>query len=332
MFRKTTTPAARNGNVMPPEPPITDPLRLLSLLHLTTDDFVSPAIGKPLLVPQSFVRRMNVKDPDDPLLRQVLPSDAEGVFTPGFSEDPVGDDTACLEKGLIQKYMGRVLLTVTDACSLHCRFCFRRNRPADKYVCGIADIDAVVNRVQLSTDIREVILSGGDPLMLPPSLLERLLFQLNKVGHVARVRFHTRLPVADPGRIDTELMRVLSVLKKPWTVVWHTNHPQELNDETAAAAALLGEKAAIQLNQSVLLKGVNDRLESLIALSESLFEQRILPYYLHQLDRAIGTAHFEVPVEKGLALTAELRAACPGYLAPRYVREIAGAPSKTHLL
>ncbi len=280
----------------------------------------------------SFARRMTRENPYDPLLLQVLPSDAESVQPPGFTEDPVGDADACLETGLLQKYRGRVLTAVTEACPLHCRFCFRRNRPSDAYAGSAESLDRALLCIERDPSLREVILSGGDPLMLPLDRLERTMARLGGISHVHRVRIHTRLPIADPACIRGDLVQVLARSEKPLVVVIHCNHPAELNDETAIALDTLSSVTRGLLCQSVLLKNINDNMEDLSTLSEKLIEQRVLPYYLHQLDRALGTAHFEVDEGTGRRLVTELRVRCPGYLVPRYVREIPKHPSKTVLL
>ena len=314
-----------------PESPFTDVSALLRFLDLSIDGETILSGGKPMLVPRSFARRMRPGDRFDPLLLQVLPTRAEATVTPGFTDDPVGDGAACRQKGILQKYRGRALLTVTESCALHCRFCFRRNRPSETYLEAAGELDAAVRCPVLHTDVSEVVLSGGDPLMLPLDRFDRLLHALGDLPHLARVRVHTRVPIADPARVDDDLLRVLAASRKPVVAVLHTNHPQELNDETAAALEAMAGRVHGLLNQTVLLRRVNDDVDTLVDLSERLVAQRVLPYYLHQLDRASGTAHFETTIEKGRRIIEGLRARCAGYLVPRYVREESGEPYKTPL-
>ena len=310
---------------------LTDLITLGERLGISLPD-TAARTGRPFLVPDSFVRRMVPGDLQDPLLRQVLPDAAEDRPVDGFIEDPVGDEAAAAPEGGLQKYAGRVLLPVTQACALHCRFCFRRNRPPNRFLDDPETLSRAVQALSARTDIREVILSGGDPLMLFPDVLEQLLGDLCRMPHLTRVRIHTRIPIAAPERVGGVLMGVLASCSKPLVIVVHTNHPRELSQETAEALGRLSGRAAALLNQSVLLRGINDSAEVLAELSEALFAQGVLPYYLHQLDRARGVAHFEVPVEEGRRIMAELRALCPGWLVPRYVREIPGQPYKTLLV
>lgn len=312
--------------------PFTNRDELLSYLNVRSFAPDPPKSGRPLLAPRSFVRRMTPGDISDPLLRQVLPAADEDEVAEGFSDDPVGDEPARLKGGLIQKYKGRALLPAAGTCALNCRFCFRRNSPAERFLSTAGELDAAVRAADENSDIRELILSGGDPLTLPYDLLERLLARLSNIRHIERIRIHTRLPIADPSRIDDDLTRVLFAARKPVTAVLHTNHPAELNDETARAAELLRTRVQYLLNQSVLLKGVNDSAQTLVRLFEKLSSQGILPYYLHQLDRAQGLCHFEVPAASGLLLMEDVRGRCPGWIVPRYVQEVPGMPGKTVLL
>ncbi len=279
----------------------------------------------PVRVPRSFAARMVPGDPDDPLLRQVLPSPREREPAPGYRADPVGDRRAEVVPGLLQKYRSRALALISTACSVYCRFCFRQHTLAE----GEGDTDAVLAALRRMRDIDEVILSGGDPLMLGDRALRRVLAAINDMAHVRRVRFHTRMATALPSRITPSLIDLLARSRQQVLVVLHVNHPNELTPETAAALGRLRAAGIPLLNQSVLLRGVNDRCETLADLSEKLVAQGAMPYYLHQLDRARGTHRFEVPEAEGLGILEAMRAACPGYMVPRYVREIEGEPSKT---
>ncbi len=285
-----------------------------------------------ILVPKSFANRMRPFDLSDPLLRQVLPI-AEELENKEGNEDPVGDEKARTDdcKVLLKKYNTRALLLTTEKCAIRCRFCFRRNMPSDCFADDYEQLFKAIYLLQHRTDINELILSGGDPLTLPYKILKKFLTNLNAVKHIERIRIHTRLPVADPIRVNKEMLEVLSSAKKPLIIVLHTNHANELNQETNEAAARLHTISSCLLNQTVLLKGVNDSAEILAELSKKLIQQRIVPYYLHQLDRAKGVCHFEVPIPKGKAIVKELAENHSGYLVPKYVQETAGSKSKNLL-
>ncbi len=282
----------------------------------------------PVRVPRGFLERIHPRDAGDPLLLQVLPTAAETDACRGFSADPVGELAAPPEKGLLQKYHGRVLLMVTPSCAVHCRYCFRRHFPFLEHAKVGADWTAALGRIRRDVSLEEVILSGGDPLTVPDDRLGPLVNQLAAIPHVRRIRIHTRLPVVLPQRVDADLIRWLSRVAVPVVVVIHANHPAELNGEVRRALSVLRGAGVTLLNQSVLLKGVNDSVETLAGLSERLFEVGVLPYYLHLLDRVQGAAHFEVAQDDAIRLIDQLRVRLPGYLLPRLVREVAGAPAK----
>jgi EF-P beta-lysylation protein EpmB len=282
-----------------------------------------------LRVPHSFLARIHPGDPADPLLRQILPVAAELDPAPGFVLDPVGDAQALHRPGLLRKYRGRALLLASGACAVHCRYCFRRHFPYGEQ--GLAKSAHAEALAALAADpgIEEVILSGGDPLVLPTATLAALLQDLAALPHLKRLRIHSRVPVVAPERLDSDLLDALTATRLRPVVVIHANHPQELEGEAVAAAlAGLHQRRLPLLNQSVLLRGVNDCAATLAGLSEALFDHGVLPYYLHLLDRVAGAAHFEVPEAEARALHTELRARLPGYLVPRLVREVAGAPAK----
>jgi EF-P beta-lysylation protein EpmB len=258
----------------------------------------------------------------------VLPLGAERVETPGFAADPVRDLDAVAAPGVLRKYRGRALLVVTGACAVHCRYCFRRHYPYGTESLRGAEAEAALEWIARSPDVREVILSGGDPLVLADRRLAALARALGDIPHLERLRVHTRLPVVLPERIDDALLEWLAGGRLKPVVVVHANHPRELDAAVAVALGRLTDAGVVLLNQTVLLAGVNDRPEVLAALSEGLFEQGVLPYYLHALDRVQGAAHFEVPDRRALALHAALAARLPGYLVPRLVREVPGAASK----
>jgi len=271
---------------------------------------------------------MRPGDPGDPLLRQVLPLDREMGAADGFSSDPIGELASPPAEGVLHKYHGRALVMVTGACAVHCRYCFRRHFPYADHAAAGRDLESTINRIALDPQIAEVILSGGDPLTAADSFLEEFARSLVEIPHVRRLRIHTRLPIVLPQRVDIQLIRWMKEIEVPLVVVVHTNHANEIDREVRRALASLETTGATLLNQSVLLAGVNDSISSLVELSETLFDAGVLPYYLHMLDRVAGAAHFEVSEDEAQKLMAAVRAALPGYLVPRLVREIPGAQAK----
>jgi EF-P beta-lysylation protein EpmB len=240
----------------------------------------------------------------------------------------VGDGAARQSPGLLQKYRSRVLMVTTGACAVHCRYCFRRHFPYSTGPRSLAEWGEAFAQIEADPTLREVILSGGDPLMLADRPLGELVARLGQIAHLRRLRVHTRLPLLIPERITAELVALLRSTRLTSIVVIHANHPRELEGDAASAIARLADAGIVLLNQTVLLAGINDDLETLVELSERLVELRVLPYYLHQLDRVAGAAHFEVDEARGRELIAGMRAELPGYAVPRYVRETAGAASK----
>jgi EF-P beta-lysylation protein EpmB len=306
---------------------VRDAAELEQLLQLPRGALGLPAdTSFPLLVPRGFVARMRKGDPNDPLLRQVWPAAAELTAAPGFSADPVREQGLAAH-GLIQKYAGRALLIASGACPLHCRYCFRREFPYSAQLAARADWGPALAALR-DVDAKEAILSGGDPLSLSNRRLGELLARIADTA-VTTVRIHTRFPIAIPERVDGDLLRVLRATRLETVVVVHTNHANELDAGVERALAALRPEITALLNQSVLLKGVNDEAETLAALSERLFACGVLPYYLHLLDRVAGAAHFDVDEARGQELVAALRARLPGYLVPRLVRETPGELSKT---
>lgn len=311
---------------------VTDPEELLTLLQL--DPALLPAARSaaklfPLRVPRGFIARMQRGNPADPLLLQVLPLGAELQETQGFSADPVGDIASRIAPGVLHKYQGRALLIATGACGVHCRYCFRRHFPYGAETASGDHWRTALSAIRADPSIHEVILSGGDPLGLNDRRLHELTRQLELIPHVRRLRIHSRQPIVLPERVDVGLLSWLRGVRLQKVLVLHANHAQELDTNVASACQALRESGVTLLNQSVLLKGVNDSAEALIDLSKSLFAAGILPYYLHLLDRVQGAAHFEVPEAPAQALLRQLSAALPGYLVPKLVREISGRTSKT---
>lgn len=281
----------------------------------------------PLRVPRGFVARMRKGDPRDPLLLQVLPRVRELESVPGFSTDPLGEHRASPRPGLLHKYRGRALLVVTGACAIHCRYCFRRHFPYDGHV-GTERWVAALEHLAADPSVTEVILSGGDPLVVDDRRLSGLAREIAAIGHVRRLRIHSRLPVVLPERVDGGLLDWLCGTRLNPVMVIHANHPREIDGTVAEALRRLRSSGVTVLNQTVLLAGVNDDASVLAELSERLFEDGALPYYLHALDPVAGAAHFEVPEARARELARELAGRLPGYLVPRLVREVEGAPAK----
>ncbi|MFN0055531.1 MAG: EF-P beta-lysylation protein EpmB [Planctomycetales bacterium] len=282
----------------------------------------------PLLVPRSYLDRMHPGEPEDPLLRQVLPLDLEEIETPGYTLDPVADEAARQTPGLLQKYHGRALLIATGACAVHCRYCFRRHYPYGDEPKRLEDWGPAFRAIAADSTLSEVILSGGDPLMLTDQRLAAMIQRVAGIPHVRRLRLHTRLPIVLPERVTPALLDLLTTAGPTPIVVVHANHPQELVGPCAAALQRMVRGGVTVLNQAVLLRGVNDTVAVLAGLCEELVNLGVIPYYLHQLDRVQGAAHFEVSEAWGLQLIEELRARLPGYAVPTYVREVAGEFSK----
>ena len=310
---------------------VRDPDELLDLLRLP-EDLRSGARRAarlfPLVVPRSFIARMRPGDPADPLLRQVLPLDAEEIEAEGFVDDPVGDLAASSAPGLIHKYEGRVLLIAAGTCAVNCRYCFRRGFPYGDAPRGLAAWEPALRRIEEDPTIREAILSGGDPLVLGDRSLAALAERLASIPHLEMLRVHTRLPVVIPERVTHGLIAALAGTRLVPSIIIHANHPAELEGDCRAALRMLGTAGIPLRNQAVLLRGVNDDADTLVRLSLRLLELGVMPYYLHQLDRVRGSAHFEVPETRGLALVEAMRRRLPAEAVPRYVKEVAGAPGK----
>jgi EF-P beta-lysylation protein EpmB len=311
---------------------VRDPLELCRLLQLPAE-YEPAAVRAARLfgcfVPRGYLGRMRLADPFDPLLRQVLPLADEELAVQGFTTDPVDEAAAARSPGLLQKYAGRVLMVTTGACAVHCRYCFRRHFPYGEAPKSLRDWQPAIEEISADDSLREVILSGGDPLTLVDKWLAALAEELSRIGHLKRLRIHTRLPIVIPERVCGDLLDWLTGTRLAPLVVVHANHPAEIDDAVAAALSRLVDAGVPVLNQAVLLRGVNDSVDVLADLCERLVDLRVMPYYLHQFDRVAGAAHFEVPEAEGLRMMAELRARLPGYAVPRYVREIPGETAKT---
>lgn len=310
---------------------IRDPAELAAALDLDAA-VLAGLIGVdgdfPLLVPRPFVARMRKGDPRDPLLLQVLPRAEESQPVDGFVADPLAEAESLAAAGLVRKYAGRVLLLLAGGCAVNCRYCFRREFPYAESGVGRAGLEEAITAIAADESVTEVILSGGDPLLVDDSRLSDLMARLQDIPHLRRLRIHSRLPIVLPARVTAELVDMLATSRLTPVVVIHANHPAELDAEVAAGARLLSAAGVLVFNQAVLLAGVNDSLEVLRALCERLVAIGVVPYYLHLLDRVRGAAHFDVAQDRAVALHRGLLERLPGYAVPRLVQEIPGERSK----
>ncbi len=310
---------------------IKDPRELIDYLQLDPNALpyqLSPNNSFATRVPWFYAELMHKGDPCDPLLLQVLSRIDEEEVSPKYVSDPVGDLNAEVVPGLLHKYHGRVLLITTGACAVHCRYCFRRHFPYTHSNPLKTELPRVLSYINDDPGINEVILSGGDPLSLSNERLRQIITSLEAIPHLHTLRLHSRLPVVLPSRMDRDLLDSLSATRLKVVLVIHANHAQEISTELVLACKTMQTAGITLLNQSVLLKDVNNRVSSLKALSQALFRAGVLPYYLHLLDKVAGAGHFEVDRQQGLSLMHELRKQLPGYLVPRLVSEVAGEASK----
>jgi EF-P beta-lysylation protein EpmB len=282
----------------------------------------------PLNLPRRLAEKIQKRCLEDPIFRQFVPLKSEGEKKGSFVKDPVEDCRAARTSKFLQKYHGRALLLTTGACAMHCRFCFRQNYEYAPLQTGFSQ---ELQRIEQDPTLKEVILSGGDPLSMGNTLLKELIESIATIEHVQRIRFHTRFPIGIPERIDEEFLSILERCQKQIWFVIHCNHPRELDQDVIAALKKIQKLAIPVLNQWVLLKGVNDRLEVMQMLCEKLVDFGVLPYYLHQLDKVEGAAHFEVSQETGRELIGELNVRLAGYALPKYVQEVPSKPSKIEL-
>ena len=311
---------------------IKDPAVLLSQLGLSgkLNAINIDAIKNfPLRVPQAYIDKMRYGDQHDPLLRQVFPLIDESFNVSDFVTDPVGDALAVTSPGILQKYQGRALLLTTGACAIHCRYCFRRHFPYGDSNPLASQWQLTLKSIAEDNSINEIILSGGDPLSLNDTKLATLVADIEKIPHIKRLRIHTRLPIVLPERIDDHLLSWINSTKLNVIMVVHANHANEIDLLVSTALNKLRLAGCQLLNQTVLLKGINDSPQALYELSERLSEVNVTPYYLHLLDRVAGASHFDVPEQQGIELIAQIRKRLPGYLVPRLVREQQGEASKT---
>ncbi|MGX5914599.1 EF-P beta-lysylation protein EpmB [Aliidiomarina sp. Khilg15.8] len=312
----------------------TDPFSLGEALQLPRDWIAehAPARGLfPMRVPRPFAALIEPGNTADPLLRQVWPLATEYATHSDYSTDPLGEKEAEAQTGLLHKYESRVLILVRGGCAVNCRYCFRRHFPYDEHKVGARELQAIVDYIQAHPEINEVILSGGDPLMANDSQLITILDTLEPLNQLTRLRIHSRLPVVIPDRLTQRLADRLGQSTLQCLLVIHANHARELSQALQTRLEYWRHQGIHLLNQSVLLHGVNDSADALVALSERLFSFQVLPYYLHQLDKVAGAAHFAVSDANAHLIMTDLRNRLPGFLVPKLVREIAGEASKTPL-
>lgn len=310
----------------------TSAAELLRFLELPINSSVDAERLFSSRIPRGFAQRMEKGNPNDPLLLQVLATAEELLESPDYDVDPLVERASNPLQGLIHKYHGRVLLTLTGACAVNCRYCFRRHFPYQANNPGRAGWDEIIQYIRDDSSITEVILSGGDPLLAANQVIAGLISQLELIPHVHTLRIHTRIPIVFPERLDDELLALLAAASLKKVFVLHCNHAQELDGSVAVACAQLKQADCHLLNQSVLLFGVNDDAAVLAQLSQTLFAYGVLPYYLHVLDKVQGAAHFDMPFARAQNIYQQLQCLLPGYLVPRLAREEPGMRSKTLLV
>lgn len=310
---------------------ITDPVVLFEHLALPLDLLAGALEAHQqfrLKVPPSYLAKMQKGDVHDPLLQQVLPLGVEMQRVPGFVEDPLGEKQANPIPGLLHKYRSRALLIVTSGCAIHCRYCFRRHFPYEDNRVNQQQWSQALDYIAAHPDIQEVILSGGDPLLAPDHVLAELSLKISAIDHVQTLRIHSRMPALIPQRLNEEFLQWFTQGRLKPVLVTHINHPQEIDQHLIDILQLVRQRGVTLLNQSVLLRGINDCVSVLKALSDRLFAAGILPYYLHLLDKVQGAAHFDVAQADAERLVHALRHQLAGYLVPRLAKEVAGHPSK----
>lgn len=312
---------------------VSDPIELAELLGLSkswANQHASARALFPLRVPRFFISLMQPNREDDPLLLQVMPNAAEFIEQPGFVADPLQEQHG-EHPGILHKYRSRVLVILRGGCAINCRYCFRRHFPYNEHHFGRKELAQLVDLIEQDSAINEVILSGGDPLMATDAQLEKILTTLEGIPQLKRIRIHSRLPVVIPSRLTAQLSRRLAASRLQAILVVHINHPNEVSSTLKAGITQFKQLGITVLNQSVLLRGINDHAATLVNLSEALFDAGIMPYYLHQLDQVAGASHFAITDDRARELANQIRAQLPGFLVPQLVREIAGEPNKTPL-
>ncbi|KFZ30503.1 hypothetical protein IDSA_08145 [Pseudidiomarina salinarum] len=311
---------------------ITDPLELARLLDISDSLQESDIAARrlfPLRAPRHFVSLMEAGNRHDPLLLQVLPLADEFTEHPDFVTDPLDEQSS--QSALLHKYQSRVLVIFRGGCAINCRYCFRRHFPYQEHHFGRAERSELLSYIQAHPDVNEVILSGGDPLLATDDQISQLLTELEALPQLLRVRIHSRLPVVIPSRLTKDLAQRLQKSRLQAILVLHANHPREISADLGTGTTIWASHGITLLNQSVLLRGINDEGVTLAELSEALFAAKVLPYYLHQLDKVAGASHFAISDDRARSIEAELRTRLPGFLVPKLVREVAGEPSKTPL-
>jgi EF-P beta-lysylation protein EpmB len=310
---------------------IKTPEALLAQLQLTTNQLdYQIDVDNPFKtrVPQPFIDKMAVGNPNDPLLLQVIAQQAENLVEAGYSVDPL-EEQDNQTPGLLHKYYGRVLLILSSACAVNCRYCFRRHFPYEDQHASGDQLSKSLEYISENESITEVILSGGDPLIIDDNALAHLVKKLESIKHVKRLRIHTRLPVVIPQRVTSDLCGILRGTQLQTSMVLHINHANEIDALLQQHLQMLNNAGVVLLNQSVLLKKVNDNVIDLSNLSEKLFESKVMPYYLHLLDKVAGATHFDIEEQKALSLLSKMRSTLPGYLVPKLAKEEANHDAKT---
>lgn len=314
---------------------VTEPAELVRLLQLP-DSLIEPARRAselfPLRVPREFIDRMTLGDPDDPLLKQVLPIGDELRDVPDFTDDPLNESASRPVPGVVHKYQDRALMILSGACAVNCRYCFRRHFPYQENQISGSNWKQALEYIQDHSDVHEVIFSGGDPLVTPDQRLEKLIIDLESLPQIERLRIHTRLPVVIPSRITAQLVDILSNSRLNLVMVFHINHEREIDRSLEAAIQPLRKAGITLLNQAVLLKSINDSADEQIKLSRKLFQIGVLPYYLFLFDPVKGASHFDIPEDQAKKIAEIMQRSLPGYLMPRLAKEIPGRPSKTLVL
>ncbi len=300
----------------------------LRLSERVLDEAMEAESAFPLRVSRSFLEQIEPGNPDDPLLLQILPRSYENELVEGFCSDPVGDLESSVRSGVIHKYRNRVLLTVTGACAIHCRYCFRRNFPYNTENPRRDNWDGALSYINQHPEIKEVILSGGDPLMMDLDQLTELVQRIEEINHIESLRIHTRIPVVATEMVNEHMVAWLEAIELPVVMVIHSNHPNEISPAVESTLSRLTQAGVRLFNQSVLLKGVNDNPQILAELSKQLFDAGVQPYYLNLLDRAHGTAHFEVSDGRAREIIGALQRLLPGYLLPKVVRDMRKSTGK----
>jgi EF-P beta-lysylation protein EpmB len=313
---------------------ISDPKQLMALLKIRPEQLnfdIDPQNDFVVRAPKPFIKKMEIGNPKDPLFLQVISQMQENDKVVGYGQDPLQENDN-RTPGLLHKYHGRVLLILSSACAINCRYCFRRHFPYQDQLSSGEQLNESIDYIKSDKSITEVILSGGDPLIVSDNFLNDLIAKLESISHLKRLRIHTRLPIVIPQRITDKLCEILQNTRLEVSMVLHINHPNEIDTELTNNLLNLVRAGVVLLNQSVLLKAVNDSSRVLCQLSEKLFSAKIIPYYLHQLDKVEGAAHFNISDLKALTLIKEMRNKLPGYLVPRLAKEETEMPAKTIML